>query len=163
MAETSREMVEGKGSHLFHKTLPLSYTARGSVSESCTETCSVTRFPQPLILSCTPSSSIKASMGSVGHVCHNLLGMVRSRYWRRGQKINKLDWAVRPRGRSPYPGLCSWGLTPLHQAAFPLYCLGYQIEFNHTVWLCLKEKGGNIFLSQDFYLFLKQSERFLIN
>lgn len=43
------------------------------------ETCYVTEFSQPLIPNCTPSSSIRGSLVSGEHVCHNLLGMVHSR------------------------------------------------------------------------------------
>lgn len=97
------------------------------------ETDCVTEFSRPLILSCTPSSSIRGSVVSGGHVCHNLLGMVHSRYWRRGQKINKPDLAARPRGRSPYPGLCGSGSTLLNQESLFYCCLGHQIEFHQKV------------------------------
>lgn len=88
-----------------------------SVRGSRRETCYVTAFSQPSTLSCTPSRSIRQSVVSGGRVCHNLLGTAHSRYWRRGQKINKLDWAARPRGRSPYPGLHCSGSTLLRQAS----------------------------------------------
>lgn len=55
------------------------------------ETCYVTDFSQPLIFNCTPSCSIKRSLVFASHICHNLLDMVHSRCWRRGQKIDKMD------------------------------------------------------------------------
>lgn len=107
-----------EGRHAFFSWEPgLFYRLWRSVFGSSKETCYVTEFSQPLILSCTPSSSIRGSVVSGGHVCHNLLGMAHSRYWSRGQKINKLDWAARPRGRSPYPGLRGSGSTLLHQGS----------------------------------------------
>lgn len=72
----------------------------------------VTDFTQPLILQCTPSNSIRGSLVLGRHICHNLLDMVHSRCWRRGQKINKLDWAARPIGRALYTGLQGSDSTP---------------------------------------------------
>lgn len=109
--------MERREDTLFPQDTRLFYRLWRSVCGTSRETCYVTEFSQPLILSCTPSRSIRGSVVSGGHVCHNLLGMVHSTYWRRGQKINKLDWAARPRGRSPYPGLHGSGSTPLHQAS----------------------------------------------
>lgn len=117
-----------EGRHLFPRDIGLLYRLWGSVFGRSRETCYVTEFSQPLILSCTPSSSIRGSVVSSGHVCHNLLGMAHSRYWRRGQKINKLDWAARPRGRSPYPGLCGSGSTLLHQIS--LFTAVWTIKLN---------------------------------
>lgn len=117
-----------EGRHLFPRDIGLLYRLWGSVFGRSRETCYVTEFSQPLILSCTPSSSIRGSVVSSGHVCHNLLGMAHSRYWRRGQKINKPDWAARPRGRSPYPGLCGSGSTLLHQIS--LFTAVWTIKLN---------------------------------
>lgn len=74
----------------------------------------VTDFSQPLILKCTPSNSIRGSLVLGEHICHNLLDMAHSRCWRRGQKINKLDWAARSIGRAPYAGLRGSDSAPLH-------------------------------------------------
>lgn len=132
--EDKRGETVGRKTHLFFPRDPgMFYRLWRSVSGRSRETCYVTEFPQPLILNSTPSSSIRGSVVSGGPVCHNLLGMVRSRCWRRGQKINKLDWAARPRGRSPYPGLRGAESTLLYQASLFFRRLVHQIEFHQKV------------------------------
>lgn len=141
--EKTKEERRLDGRHAFFpRVLVLFYRVWRSVSGRSRETCYVTEFSQPLILNCTPSSSIRGSLLSGGHVCHNLLGMVHSRCWRRGQKINKLDWAARPRGRSPYPGLCGSASSLLHQA--PLFTALWAIKGNFTRRLQQK-KGKKIY------------------
>lgn len=122
------EMVGLRETPIFLEHPGLFYRLWRSVFGRSKETCYVTEFSQPLILSCTPSSSIRRSVVSGGHVCHNLLGTAHSRYWRRRQKINKLDWAAWPRGRSPYPGLHCSGSTLLHQAS--LFTAVWVIKLN---------------------------------
>ena len=123
-----RERVGRKEDTFSSQDHGLFYRLWGSVFGKSRETCYVTEFSKPLILSFTPSSSIRGSVVSGGHVCHNLLGMPHSGYWRRGQKINKLDWAARPRGRSPYCGLCGSGSTLLYQAS--LFTAVWAIKLN---------------------------------
>lgn len=85
-------------------------------------------FSQPLILKCPQSSSIRGSEVSGDHVCHNLLVIVHFRCRRRGQKINKLDWAARPGGGSSYPALIGRDSTLLHQVH--LFSAVWSIELN---------------------------------
>lgn len=105
-----------EGRHPFPRDPSQFNRLRRSVFGGSKGSCYVTKFSQPLILSCNLSSWIRGSVVSGGHVCHNLLGLAHSRYWRREQKINKLDWALRPRGRSPYPDLHGSGSIILHQS-----------------------------------------------
>lgn len=124
----------------FIRALVCFYRLWRSVCRRRGETCNVTKFSQPLILSCTPSRSIMGSEVSGGHVCHNLLGFTHSMYWRSGQEINRLDWAARPRGRSPYPSMCGSNSALLCQAFI------FVLLFGPSTWIPSKglDKKGEI-------------------
>lgn len=128
MEKTREERLLDRRHAFFPWDLSLFYRVWRSVSGRSRETCYVTHFSQPLILNCTPSSSIRGSLVFGGHICHNLLDMAHSRCWRKGQKINKPDWAARSIGRAPYPGLRGSGSTLLHQAS--LFTAVWAIKLN---------------------------------